>query len=170
MRNGFERYTKKTRRVAFLEEREQMVPWRELCERIDPHDPKAAQGRPPVGVERRLRMYFLQPWFRLSEPGVEEALYDSMVLQQFVGIELGREPVPDETTVCKFWHLLDEHGLGEQIVGRVNLHLQSKGERITTGTVVDATIFHAPSSTKNREQKRDPEMQQTRKGNHGTSE
>jgi transposase, IS5 family len=112
-----------------------------------------------------LRMYFLQQWFNLSDPAVEEALYDSMVLRQFVGIDLGREPVPDETTVCKFRHLLEEHNLGEQILGTVNLHLQSKGVRITTGTIVDATILHAPSSTENREQKRDPEMHQTRKGN-----
>jgi IS5 family transposase len=111
-----------------------------------------------------LRMYFLQQWFNLSDPAVEEALYDSMVLRQFVGIDLGREPVPDETTVCKFRHLLEKHNLGEQILGTVNLHLQSKGVRITTGTIVDATILHAPSSTKNREQKRDPEMHQTRKG------
>jgi IS5 family transposase len=131
---------------------------------VEPHYPQAGQGRPPVGVERMLRMYFLQQWFNLSDPAVEEALYDSMVLRQFVGIDLGREPVPDETTVCKFRHLLEKHNLGEQILGTVNLHLQSKGVRITTGTIVDATILHAPSSTKNREQKRDPEMHQTRKG------
>ena len=164
MVTGFERYTKKTRRAEFLEEMEQVVPWRQLCALVEPHYPQAGQRRPPVGVERMLRMYFLQQWFNLSDPAVEEALYDSMVLRQFVGIDLGREPVPDETTVCKFRHLLEEHNLGEQILGRVNLHLQSKGVRITTGTIVDATILHAPSSTKNREQKRDPEMHQTRKG------
>jgi IS5 family transposase len=164
MMTGFERYTKKTRRAEFLEDMEQVVPWRQLCELVEPHYPKAGQGRPPVGMERMLRMYFLQQWFNLSDPAVEEALYDSMVLRQFVGIDLGREPVPDETTVCKFRHLLEEHNLGEQILGTVNLHLQSKGVRITTGTIVDATILHAPSSTKNREQKRDPEMHQTRKG------
>jgi transposase, IS5 family len=164
MVTGFERYTKKTRRAEFLEEMEQVVPWRQLCALVEPHYPQAGQGRPPVGVERMLRMYFLQQWFNLSDPAVEEALYDSMVLRQFVGIDLGREPVPDETTVCKFRHLLEEHNLGEQILGTVNLHLQSKGVRITTGTIVDATILHAPSSTKNREQKRDPEMHQTRKG------
>lgn len=164
MVTGFERYTKKTRRAEFLEEMEQVVPWRKLCALVEPHYPQAGQGRPPVGVERMLRMYFLQQWFNLSDPAVEEALYDSMVLRQFVGIDLGREPVPDETTVCKFRHLLEKHNLGEQILGTVNLHLQSKGVRITTGTIVDATILHAPSSTKNREQKRDPEMHQTRKG------
>jgi IS5 family transposase len=115
-------------------------------------------------VERMLRIYFLQQWFNLSDPAVEEALYDSAVMRSFVGIDLGREPVPDETTVCKFRHLLEEHQLGGQMLQAVNLHLQSQGVRITTGTIVDATIIHAPSSTKNREQKRDPEMHQTRKG------
>jgi IS5 family transposase len=143
---------------------EQVVPWPELCALVEPYYPKAGQGRPAVGVERMVRMYFVQQWFDLSDPGVEEALYDSIVLRQFVGIDLGREPVPEETTVCKFRHLLEEHKLGEQILGTVNLHLQSKGVRITTGTIVDATLLHAPSSTKNREQQRDPEMHQTRKG------
>ena len=163
--NGFERYTKKTRREAFLEEMEQVVPWRELCALIEPHYPKPGNGRPPVGVERMLRMYFLQQWFNLSDPAVEEALYDSPGMRQFVGIDFGQEPAPDETTVCKFRHLLEEHGLGEKILGTVNLHLQARGVRITTGTIVDATILHASTSTKNREQQRDPEMHQTKKGN-----
>jgi transposase, IS5 family len=163
--NGFERYTKKTRRESFLEEMEQVVPWSELCALIEPHYPKSGNGRPPVGVERMLRMYFLQQWFNLSDPAVEEVLYDSPVMRQFVGIDLGQEPAPDETTVCKFRHLLEEHGLGEKILGTVNLHLQARGVRITTGTIVDATILNAPTSTKNREQQRDPEMHQTRKGN-----
>jgi IS5 family transposase len=111
-----------------------------------------------------LRIYFLQQWFNLSDPGVEEALYDSVVLRQFAGVDLGQEPVPDETTVCKFRHLLEEHQLGGAMLETVNQHLQEKGVRITTGTIVDATIIHAPSSTKNREQKRDPEMHQTKKG------
>jgi len=164
MMNGFERYSKKTRRALFLEEMEQVVPWGKLCSLIEPYYPKAGNGRPAVGVDRMLRLYFLQQWFNLSDPAVEEALYDSAVLRQFVGIDLGREPVPDETTVCKFRHLLEEHRLGGRMLEAVNLHLQSQGVRITTGTIVDATIIHAPSSTKNREQKRDPEMQQTRKG------
>ena len=163
--NGFERYTKKTRRQVFLEEMEQVVPWRELCSLIEPHYPKPGNGRPPVGVERMLRIYFLQQWFNLSDPAVEEALYDSPVMRQFVGLDLGQEPAPDETTVCKFRHLLEEHRLGEKILGTVNLHLQARGVRITTGTIVDATILHAPTSTKNREQQRDPEMHQTKKGN-----
>src|SRR6266699_3464609 len=161
---AFEQYTRKTRRAIFLEEMEQVVPWGELCALVAPHYPKPGKGRRPVGVERMLRIYFLQQWFNLSDPGVEEALYDSVVMRQFVGIDLGCEPVPDETTVCKFRHLLEEHQLGEQILGQVNLHLQAQGVRITTGTIVDATILHAPTSTKNREQQRDPEMHQTKKG------
>jgi len=164
MMTGFERYTKKTRRAVFLEEMEQVVPWRKLRALIEPHYPNPGNGRPPVGVERMLRIYFLQQWFNLSDPAVEEALYDSVVMRQFVGIDLGREPVPDETTVCKFRHLLEEHGLGGEMLETVNLHLQSKGVRITSGTIVDATIIHAPSSTKNQDEKRDPEMHQTRKG------
>ncbi len=164
MMTGFERYMKKTRREQFLEEMEQVVPWRELSALVEPHYPKAGNGRPPVGVERMLRIYFLQQWFNLSDPAVEEALYDSGALRAFVGIDLGCEPAPDETTVCKFRHLLEEHDLGERMLGTVNLHLEAKGVRITTGTIVDATILHAPSSTKNREGERDPEMHQTRKG------
>ena len=164
MMTGFEQYTRKTRRAIFLEEMEQVVPWGELCALVEPHYPKPGNGRRPVGVERMLRIYFLQQWFNLSDPAVEEALYDSGVMRQFVGIDLGCEPVPDETTVCKFRHLLEQHQLGEQILGQVNLHLQAQGVRITTGTIVDATILHAPTSTKNREQQRDPEMHQTKKG------
>jgi len=165
MMTGFEQYMKQTRRGLFLEEMEQVVPWGQLCALIEPHYPKVGNGRPPVGLERMLRLYFLQQWFNLSDPAVEEALYDSAVMRQFVGIDLGREPVPDETTVCKFRHLLEEHELGGKILQAVNLYLEGQGVRITTGTIVDATIIHAPSSTKNREQKRDGEMHQTKKGN-----
>ena len=135
MMTGFEQYTRKTRRAIFLEEMEQVVPWRELCALVAPHYPQPGKGRRPVGVERMLRIYFLQQWFNLSDPGVEEALYDSAVMRQFVGIDLGCEPAPDETTVCKFRHLLEAHQLGEQILGQVNLHLQAQGVRITTGTI-----------------------------------
>jgi transposase, IS5 family len=156
MMNGFERYSKKTRRAAFLEEMEQVVPWAELCALIEPVYPKAGNGRQPVGVERMLRVYFLQQWFNLSDPAVEEALYDSAGMRQFVGIDLGNEPVPDETTVCKFRHLLEQHDLGAGIFARVNEHLQGQGIRISTGTIVDATIISAPSSTKNARGERDP--------------
>jgi IS5 family transposase len=164
MMTGFEKYGKKTRRAEFLEEMEQVVPWARLGGLLEPYYPKAGNGRPPVGMERMLRIYFLQQWFNLSDPAVEEALYDSAVMRQFVGIDLGREPVPDETTVCKFRHLLEAHQLGGEMLKVVNRYLEGKGVRITTGTIVDATIIHAPSSTKNREQKRDEEMHQTKKG------
>lgn len=164
MSTGFERYTKKTRRAEFLEEMEVVVPWAELVALVEPHYPKAGNGRRPVGVERMLRMYFLQQWFNLSDPAVEEALYDSPLMREFVGIDLGREAVPDETTVCKFRHLMEEHQLGAAMLATVNEHLQEKGVRIATGTIVDATILHAPSSTKNQKQERDPEMHQTKKG------
>ena len=121
-------------------------------------------GRPPVGLERMLRIYFLQPWFNLSDPGVEEALYNSAAMRQFAGIDLGREPVPDETTVCKFRHLLEQHELGTEIFATVNEHLESLGLKVGTGTIADATIISAPSSTKNATKQRDPEMHQTRKG------
>ena len=165
MTTGFEKYTKKTKRALFLEEMERVVPWGKLSGLIEPHYPKPGNGRPAIGVERMLRIYFVEQWFNLSDPGVEEALYDSAVLRQFVGIDLGQEPAPDETTMCKFRHLLEEHQLGGEMLETVNLHLQEKGIRISTGTIVDATLIHAPSSTKNREEKRDPEMHQTRKGN-----
>ncbi len=165
MWTGFERYTKKTRRAAFLEEMNQVVPWAKLCALIEPHYPKAGNGRRPKELEQMLRIYFVQQWFNLSDPAVEEALYDSLSLRDFVGLDLGREPVPDETTVLNFRHLLEEHNLGGEMLEAVNLHLQSRGVRITKGTIVDATIIHAPSSTKNERQERDPEMHQTKKGN-----
>ena len=165
MTTGFERYSKKTRRARFLDEMEQVVPWGELSALVEPYYPKPGNGRPPVGVERMLRVYFLQHWFNLSDPAVEEALYDSAVMRQFARIDLGNEPVPDETTVCKFRHLLEQHRLGGQMLETVNLYLQRRGVRISTGTIVDATIIAAPSSTKNEKKQRDPEMHQTRKGN-----
>ena len=127
MMTGFERYTKKTRRAVFLEEMEQVVPWAKLCALIEPHYPKPGNGRRPKELEKMLRIYFLQQWFNLADPAVEEALYDSATLRQFAGIDLGGEPVPDETTVCNFRHLLEEHNLGEEILGTVNLHLQAIG-------------------------------------------
>jgi IS5 family transposase len=162
---GFERYAKTTRREAFLAEMEQVVPWSALCGLIEPFYPKPGNGRPPVGVERMLRIYFLQQWFNLSDPAVEEALYDSPAMRRFVGIDLGREPVPDETTVCRFRHLLEAHDLGRPLFDAVQRHLAAKGMKVATGTIVDATIISAPSSTKNADKARDPEMHQTRKGN-----
>jgi IS5 family transposase len=161
---GLEKYTKTTRRAQFLAEMDRIVPWRQMCTRIEPVYPKAGNGRPPVGVERMLRMYFLQHWFNLSDPAVEEALYDSPTMRAFVGIDLGREPAPDETTVCKFRHLLEQHGLGRVLFDEVGRHLRAQGLTLSTGTIVDATIIAAPSSTKNATGTRDPEMHQTKKG------
>jgi IS5 family transposase len=162
---GFERYARTTRRAAFLAEMERVVPWSALCAVIEPYYPKPGNGRPPIGVERMLRIYFVQQWFNLSDPGVEEALYDSQAMRGFAGIDLGQEPVPDETTVCRFRHLLETHGLGRRLFDQVQRHLAENGLQVATGTIVDATIIHAPSSTKNRDKARDPEMHQTKKGN-----
>jgi IS5 family transposase len=162
---SFDRYGKTTRRAAFLAEMERVVPWSTLCALIEPVYPKAGNGRRPVGLERMLRIYFLQNWFNLSDPAVEEALYDSLSMRKFVGIDLGREGAPDETTVCKFRHLLEEHELGKRLFEEVGRHLQTNGMKVSTGTIVDATIINAPSSTKNKDNARDPEMHQTKKGN-----
>jgi len=163
---GFEKYRKPTRREQFLDEMERMIPWAELSAVIEPFYPKGeGRGRPPVGVERMLRIHFLQHWFNLSDPAVEEALYDSRAMRRFVGIDLGREPAPDETTICKFRHLLERHNLGERLFALIAEYLQENGLKVTTGTIVDATIISAPSSTKNKNRQRDPEMHQTKKGN-----
>jgi len=161
---GFERYAKTTKRAAFLAEMEHVVRWAELCALIAPFYPQPGSGRPPIGLERMLRIYFLQQWFNLSDPGVEEALYDSASMRRFAGIDLGREPVADETTICKFRHLLERHDLGRALFERVQQHLARRGFKVSTGTIVDATIIHAPASTKNADRARDPEMHQTRKG------
>jgi hypothetical protein len=162
---GFERYAKTTRRAVFLAEMESVVPWPALCGLIAPFYPKPGNGHPPIGVERMSRIYFVQQWFNLSDPGVEEALYDSLAMRRFVGIDLGREPAPDETTMCRFRHLLEEHDLGRRLFDEVQQHLAAKGLKVATGTIVDATIISAPSSTKNAAKARDPEMHQTKKGN-----
>jgi IS5 family transposase len=144
---------------------DRVVPWATLCALIEPFYPKAGNGRPPVDLERMLRIYFLQNWFNLSDPAVEESLYDSLSMREFVGVDLGREGAPDETTVCKFRHLLERHELGKRIFEEVGLHLQTQGLKVSTGTIVDTTIINAPSSTKNKDNARDPEMHQTKKGN-----
>ncbi len=161
----FEQYRKPTRREKFLAEMDQVVPWGDLCAMIEPFYPKPGNGRQPVGLERMLRIYFLQQWFNLSDPAVEEALYDSRAMRRFTGIDLGREPVPDETTVCKFRHLLEQHHMGRALFDGVQQHLAARGMKVSTGTIVDATIINAPSSTKNASKSRDPEMHQTKKGN-----
>ncbi len=164
--NGFERYRKQTRREIFLAEMNEIIPWRELGEVIEPFYPKGeGAGRPPIGVERMLRIHFLQHWFNLSDPAVEEALYDSRAMREFVGIDLGAEPAPDETTICKFRHILEANNLGERLFKLIREYLAENGLKVASGTIVDATIIAAPSSTKNNDKARDPEMRQTKKGN-----
>lgn len=162
----FEIYRKKTRKEKFLEEMESIIPWVELTEVIKPYYPVPKKaGRRPIGIERMLRIHFLQHWFELSDPAAEEALYDSRAMRQFVGIDLGKEPVPDETTILNFRHLMEAHNLGDQLFHLVNEYLIENGLKVNRGTIVDATIINAPTSTKNKDKARDPEMHQTRKGN-----
>jgi len=162
---SFEKYGRKSKREQFIDEMDSVVPWPSLLALIEPYYPKAGNGRRPVGLEIMLRVYFLQIWFNLSDPGVEEALYESPALRRFAGVDLGLAAAPDETTILRFRHLLEKHDLCSEILVAVNLHLGSRGIKITTGATVDATIIHAPSSTKNADKKRDLEMHQTRKGN-----
>jgi IS5 family transposase len=164
--SGFEKYHKPTRREQFLAEMDEVIPWKEMCKVIEPFYPKPeGAGRPPVGIERMLRIHFLQHWFNLSDPAVEETLYDSRAMRKFVGIDLSHEPVPDETTICKFRHLLEAHNLGNQLFVIIGKYLAENGLNVNRGTIVDATLISAPSSTKNQEKARDPEMHQTKKGN-----
>ena len=160
----FEQYRRPTKRDVFLDTMEKIVPWTDLCGVIEPQYPKAGNGRPPVGLERMLRMYFVQHWFNLADAACEDALLDSTALRRFVGIDLGRERVPDATTLLKFRRLLEKHKLGEALFAKVGEVLQANGMKVGTGTIVDATIIGAPSSTKNADKQRDPEMHQTRKG------
>ena len=163
--SSFEKYGRKSRRELFLDEMELVVPWAELQALVEPHYPKAGNGRRPVGLSIMLRTYFMQQWFNLSDPGVEEAFYESATLRRFAGVDLGVAPAPDQTTVLRFRHLLEKYDLCGAMLEAVNLHLEAKGIRIATGTIVDATIIHAPSSTKNEKKERDPAMHQTKKGN-----
>ncbi len=159
---------KTTRRERFLAEMERVVPWAALLEALAPHyfpDAAGRRGRPPVGLERMLRMYFVQQWYALADEATEDALYDSRALSAFVGIDLARESVPDATTLLKFRRLLEKQGLAETIFDTVNAGLRERGLLLNKGTVADATILAAPPSTKNKEKARDPEMHQTCKGN-----
>lgn len=162
--SSFEKHGRKSKREVFLDQMEQVVPWSELQALIERHYPKAGNGRQPVGLAIMLRTYFLQQWFSLSDPGMEEAFYESPALRRFAGVDLGVAPAPDETTILRFRHLLERHDLGGEILDTVNRYLETKSIRITTGTIVDATIIHAPSSTRNARGERDPAMHQTRKG------
>ena len=156
---------KVTRRERFLGEMEKVVPWARLCAVIEPHYPKSRRGRPPIGVERMLRIYFLQQWYALADEALEDALYDSQALRTFAGIDLSVEAVPDATTLLKFRHLLEAHDLTRKLFAEVGALLSERKLLMKEGTIVDATIIAAPSSTKNVAKERDPEMHQTKKGN-----
>ena len=155
---------KKTRREVFLEEMEQVVPWKALLKVIEPHYPLAGRGRRPYPLESMLRVHLMQNWFALSDPAMEEALYEIASLRSFAGLALS-EPIPDETTILNFRHMLEESDLAEDIFKQVNALLARKGLLLKRGSIVDATIIAAPSSTKNEKGERDPEMHQAKKGN-----
>jgi len=156
---------KKTKREEFLEIMDEIIPWDEWVDVIVPYYPGGKRGRPPMGIERMLRMYLLQIWFNLSDPATEDAIYDSYAMRKFAGIDFMTENVPDETTLCKFRHLLEENGLNKLFFDAINRVMVDSGHMMKGGTIVDATIINAPSSTKNAEKARDPEMHQTKKGN-----
>lgn len=164
--SGFEKHNKKTRKEQFLDEMDQVIPWRQLTEALAPYYPNPqGAGRRPVGLERMLRIYFMQHWYNLSDPAMEEALYDSRSMREFAGIDLGNEAAPDESTILHFRHLMEARDFGAELLRLVNVHLAEKGLKVSRGTIVDATIINAPSSTKNQDGERDPEMCQTKKGN-----
>lgn len=156
---------KKTRKREFLEEMTRVVPWKDLTALIEPHYPKGKTGRPPMGLEVMLRVHLLQQWFGLSDPAMEEALHDVPLYREFAGLEGPMRRLPDESTILRFRHLLEKHKLGDAILATVNVILQRHGLLLKAGTVVDATLISAPSSTKNAAGERDPEMHQTKKGN-----
>jgi IS5 family transposase len=156
---------KMTRRERFLAEMDQVIPWQRLIALIEPYYKKPGRGRRPLGLEKMLRIYFLQHWFDLSDPAAEDAIYDSESMRRFAGVELGEDTIPDESTILRFRHLLEEHNLTKAIFDEIGLLLTEKGLLLKQGTIVDATIIAAPSSTKNQTRSRDPEMRQTRKGN-----
>lgn len=156
---------KKTKREEFLEIMDEIIPWDEWVQIIEPYYPNNRRGRPTIGIERMLRMYLLQIWFNLSDPATEDAIYDSYAMRKFAGIDFMTENVPDETTLCRFRHLLEENGLNKLFFDAINRVMVATGHMMKGGTIVDATIINAPSSTKNAEKSRDPEMHQTKKGN-----
>jgi len=163
--NGFETYRKPTRKAEFLSRMETLVSWEEFCKVIEPYYPKAGNGRPPVGLERILRMYFIANWFNLSDVACEDALYDVPAFREFCEFDLGQERIPDATTLMNFRHILEQNDLGAAMFAKVGALLLANGMKLSGGTIVDATIIAAPSSTKNADKTRDPEMQQTKKGN-----
>ena len=156
---------KRTKREAFLAEMEAVVPWALLLALIEPYYPKAGNGRRPYPLVVMLRIYFLQQWYQLSDPGAEEALYDIQSMRAFAGLELGRDAIPDETTVLNFRHLLERHDLTKSMFDAVSSHLEDKGALLRGGTIMDATLIAASPSTKNKAGKRDAQMSQSKKGN-----
>ena len=163
---GLNLSTKKTRKREFLEEMERVVPWAALVQIVEPYCPRAKTGRPPFAVETMLRIHYLQLWFGLSDPAMEEALHDVPLYREFARLGEARSRLPDETTILRFRHLLERHDLAPDMLRLVNDLLQAKGLMLRTGTAVDATLIAAPSSTKNASGERDPEMKQTKKGNN----
>jgi transposase, IS5 family len=155
---------KVTRREQFLGEMNAVIPWKHLNRLIEPHYPKAGNGTQPMPQERMLRIYFMQQWFNLSDPAMEDALYDSESMRRFAGIELSDDAIPDETTILRFRHLLEKQALTQAIFSQVRTLLEQKRLLLKSGTIVDATIIEAPPSTKNADKARDPEMHQTKKG------
>ena len=162
---GFEKHGRATRKAEFLARMDALMPWAEFCSLIEVHYPKAGNGRPPVGLERMLRMYCIANWFNLADEACEEALYDTSVFRDFCGFDLGRERIPDATTLLHFRHLLEAHQLGTALFAKVGELLMQNGMRLSGGTIVDATLIAAPPSVKNQDKARDPEMHQTKKGN-----
>lgn len=156
---------KRTRREKFLGHMEEVIPWAELVAVVEPFYPKGERGRPPIGLERMLRVYFLQQWYGLADEATEEAIYDSQAMRAFARIDLAGDGVPDATTLLKFRRLLETHDLCKGLFQAINADLAARGLLLREGTLVDATLLAAPPSTKNKERKRDPEMHQTRKGN-----
>ncbi len=162
---AYDHKKKRTRRERFLGEMDQVVPWKQLLKPIRKHYPKPGKGRYPMPAERMLRIYFMQQWYGLSDPAMEDALYDMESMRRFAGIDLEADAVPDETTICKFRHFLERHDLAAKLFRETEKYLSEKGLLLREGTIVDATIINAPPSTKNRSGSRDPEMAQTKKGN-----
>jgi IS5 family transposase len=162
---AYDNKKKKTRREKFLEEMNQVIPWEELLQVIKKYYPRAGNGRQPMPLERMLRLYFMQQWYGLSDPAMEDALYDIESMRRFADIDIEVDVIPDETTILNFRHLLERHNLTKQIFEKTQRYLSEKGLLLREGTIVDATIINAPSSTKNQDKMRDREMRQTKKGN-----
>ena len=163
---AYEGKKRKTRRERFLNEMEQVVPWEKLIAVIEPNYPRAGRrGGQPMPLEAMLRIYLMQQWYALSDPAMEDALYEIESMRRFADLDLEDDALPDESTILKFRHLLEKHQLTEKMFEVINANLIEQGMKVSAGTMVDATIVNASSSTKNKEQSRDPEMHQTRKGN-----